>query len=95
MVPTDNIKKILNLFVEKLKGNDEDMLQENNGLISRIEEVTVDIAICELKEGIDCSNIHSNHLKKTGTVFKEFLCKMLNYFLRHDYIYLIKCCMPN
>ena len=70
------------------------MQHENNELISRIDEVnnffierrTVDIAICKFKEGIYHSNMPSNHIKKTGTVFGEFLCKMFNSFLMHNNI---------
>ena len=91
---SDDNKKILNLFQEKLRGNDRDMQRENNALISEIDEVnnfsierkTVDIAICKLKEGIDHSNRHSSHIKKTSTALREFSCKMFDFFLRHNYI---------
>ena len=50
-----------------------------------IERRTVGIAICKLKEGIHHSNMHSKCIKKTDTVFREFLCKMFISFLKHNY----------
>ena len=48
------------------------------------EKLLVDFAICKLKEAIDCKNIHSNRIKKTGTVFKELLC---NNFLCYNFFF--------
>ena len=62
---------------------DSSIDEENNFFI---EQRTVDIAICKLKVGIYHSNMHSNHIKKTGTVFGKLFCKMFNPFLRHNYI---------
>ena len=64
------------------------MQQENIALISRVDEGnnfiikrrTVDITICILNEGLNHSNMHSNHMKKTGTVLWKFPCKMFNSF---------------
>ena len=85
---SDDNKKILNLFQEKLRGNDRDMQRENNALISEIDEVnnfsierkTVDIAICKLKEGIDHSNRHSSHIKKLAQRLGNFHAKCLTSF---------------
>ena len=81
---TNNNKEILNLFKEKFEGNDRDMQQENNGIISRIDAVnnifierrTVHISICKLKERIYCSKIRFNHINKTATVFRKLLYKI-------------------
>ena len=67
---TNDNKEILNLFKEKCKGNNRDVQQDNNALITGVDEVnnfctqprTVDIAICNLKEGIDQINMKSNHI---------------------------------
>ena len=37
-----------------------------------IERRTVYLAICKLKDGIDHSNMHSNHIKMIGTEFRDF-----------------------
>ena len=70
------------------------MQQENNELISGIDEInnffieqrSVVIVICRLDEGIDHSSMHSNHIKETGKVFREFLRKIFNTFKRHNYM---------
>ena len=86
--------KILNLFKEKSVGNDLEMKQEFNALIPWmyevnnfiIEQITVYFVIFKLAEGIDYSNMHSNYIKKTGTLFREFLCRMFNSYLNQNYI---------
>ena len=51
-----------------------------------MERKYVDAAICKLNEGIDPCNMHSKHLKECGNIFREFLCKMFNSFMRHNHI---------
>ena len=78
----------MNIFKENFKRNDRDMSQENNALISGIDEVnncfierrTVDIAICKIKQAIDHSNMHSNHIKRLAQRLGNFHAKCLTLF---------------
>ena len=43
-------------------------------------------AILKINDGIGWDNIHSNHLKFSGPVFKNLINKMFNKFLSHGYL---------
>ena len=54
--------------------------------VTVLERKYVYAAICKLNEGSDPCNINSKHLKNCGNIFREFLCKMYNSFMRHNHI---------
>ena len=92
---TDNNNDILNLFKEKFEDFSDLQTTENDdedrSKICRtdnfyIERKNVDAAICKLAEGTDTVNMNSKHLKHSGNVFRQFLSKMFNSFMRHNFI---------
>ena len=92
---TDINKDILELFKEKFQGDDPEPAPNNNNetrpifcevsnfLITR---KNVDAAIHRLKDGIDPNNLHAKHLKYSGNIFRNFLSKMYNSFMRHGFV---------
>ena len=63
-----------------------DRLRNKEQLYScHIFKHTLDNAIDKLKPGLGWDNVHSNHLKFSGTEFRVTLCKLFSAFLCHGY----------
>ena len=94
-----NFKEIVSIFDMKYNSILNDASCQTNGIrfsssenwqynetVPLITLNGINDSVFNLNVGMGWDRIHSNHLKYSGPVFRNFLCKLFNKFLSHQFV---------